>query len=76
MPVTPDSLAPRAKSVYDKVKKFIRDEIIPLEKNLGKPVENSGDIWKESPVLDELKVQNIIFTIIILCNSNRVRNNV
>lgn len=55
MPVTPDSLAPRAKSVYDKVKKFIHDEIIPLENNFGKQGESSGDIWKEPPVLDQLK---------------------
>ncbi|VDI19812.1 acyl-CoA dehydrogenase family member 10 [Mytilus galloprovincialis] len=57
MIVSPDALPPRAKATYDKVKKFIREEIMPLEKDIDKHSLPSADMWKVPPVVEKLKAK-------------------
>ncbi|CAG2206167.1 ACAD10 [Mytilus edulis] len=57
MIVSPDALPPRAKATYDKVKKFIREEIMPLEKDIDKHSLPSADMWKVPSVVEKLKAK-------------------
>jgi len=54
MAVTPEGLSPYAKDIYDRVNRFIKDEILPREPDLAK--FNKTNSWKESPLKGILKV--------------------
>lgn len=58
LPLSPDALSPRARDLYYKVKKFIREEVIPVEEAIlkgGRP----QNPWEPDPRIDVVKVRQI-----------------
>lgn len=58
LPLSPDALSPRARDLYYKVKKFIREEVKPVEEAIlkgGRP----QNPWEPDPRIDVVKVRQI-----------------
>ena len=55
MPITVEGLSPRARSLYDKVKQFITEQVAPVEEDYVRHMKSENK-WKVFQPLEELKV--------------------
>lgn len=56
LPLSPSALSPRAKDIYDRVCKFIKEEVAPIEGDVVKWAFDPQNKWKIPPILEEKKV--------------------
>lgn len=75
VPLTPDDLSPRAKGIYDKVKVFIENELMPIEAQLYKYAGDVNTMWTENSKLVELRVRfkRNLLKAVLLTRSKLVR---
>lgn len=60
MIISPDGMSPRAKDKYDRVVKFIKEKIEPRDAELMAHAKHP-DKWVVNPLIEELKVNVILF---------------
>ena len=56
LPLSVSALSPRAQDIYNKAKKFIEEEISPVEAEIFLFTQNPANKWKVHPKIEEIKV--------------------